>query len=63
MNKIKFNRSNKILIFKKLKIMNRNLIINYIDLLKNKKATLLLKLKKKIKYFYKVKILKSRFLK
>ena len=63
MNKIKFNQSNKILIFKKLKIMNRNLIINYIDLLKNKKATLLLKLKKKIKYFYKVKILKSRFLK
>lgn len=63
MNKIIFNQSNKILIFKKLRIMNRNLIINYIDLLKNKKATLLLKLKKKIKYFYKVKILKSRFLK
>jgi hypothetical protein len=63
MNKIKFNQSNKILIFKKLRIMNRNLITNYIDLLKNKKATLLLKLKKKIKYFYKVKILKSRFLK
>jgi hypothetical protein len=63
MNKIIFNQSNKILIFKKLRIMNSNLIINYIDLLKNKEAALLLKLKKKIKYFYKVKILKSRFLK
>jgi hypothetical protein len=63
MNTIKFNQSNKILIFKKLRIMNKNLIINYIDLLKNKKAALLLKLKKKIKYFCKVKILKSRFLK
>jgi hypothetical protein len=56
MNTIKFNQSNKILIFEKLRILNKNLIINYIDLLKNKKATLLLKLNKKIKYFYKVKI-------